>query len=111
LFDGGRADPMNRERLDVRVRPPSNGRSSAPKCGAALGGAAKPAAGAAGWTSTMWIKRSRGGSDFDLDHLVALCRACHAQTDAPWVEGRLVIRPVGGRKAVQARWRKAKKSE
>jgi len=28
--------------------------------------------------------------------LVALCRACHAQTDAPRVKGRLVIRPLGG---------------
>jgi len=27
---------------------------------------------------------------------VALCRACHAQTDAAWVKGRLVIRPLGG---------------
>jgi hypothetical protein len=41
------------------------------------------------------IKRSRGGSDFDLDRLVALCRACHDQTDAPWMRGRLVITPLG----------------
>jgi 5-methylcytosine-specific restriction endonuclease McrA len=41
------------------------------------------------------VKRSQGGSDFDLDLLVALCRPCHAQTDAPWVKGRLVIRPLG----------------
>lgn len=46
------------------------------------------------------IKRSRGGSDFDLDHLVALCRACHDQTDAPWVKGRLVITPLGGGRCV-----------
>jgi hypothetical protein len=36
-----------------------------------------------------------GGSDFDLDRLVALCPACHAQTDAPYGRGRLVITPVG----------------
>jgi hypothetical protein len=42
------------------------------------------------------MKRSRGGSDFDLDRLVALCRACHDQTDAPWVKGRLVITLLGG---------------
>ena len=28
------------------------------------------------------VKRSQGGSDFDLDLLVALCRWCHDQTDA-----------------------------
>src|SRR5262249_37767032 len=36
-------------------------------------------------------KRSQGGSDFDLDRLVALCRACHARTDAPYASGRLVV--------------------
>ena len=36
-----------------------------------------------------------GGSDFDLDRLVALCPACHAQTDAPYGRGRLVITPLG----------------
>jgi len=41
------------------------------------------------------IKRSRGGSDFDLDRLVALCRACHDQTDAPLVFGRLIVTPLG----------------
>jgi 5-methylcytosine-specific restriction endonuclease McrA len=41
------------------------------------------------------IKRSRGGSDFDLDRLVALCRACHEQTDAPLATGRLIITPMG----------------
>jgi 5-methylcytosine-specific restriction endonuclease McrA len=41
------------------------------------------------------IKRSRGGSDFDLDRLVALCRACHDQTDAPLAAGRLVVTPLG----------------
>jgi 5-methylcytosine-specific restriction endonuclease McrA len=42
------------------------------------------------------VKRAQGGSDFDLDRLVALCRACHAQTDAPYARGRLVITPLGG---------------
>jgi hypothetical protein len=41
------------------------------------------------------VKRTQGGSDFDLDHLVALCRPCHAQTDAPYARGRLVITPHG----------------
>ena len=40
-------------------------------------------------------KRSQGGSDFDLDWLVSLCRVCHAQTDAPYVTGRLVVTPLG----------------
>src|SRR5262245_18008821 len=37
------------------------------------------------------VKRAQGGSDFDLDQLVALCRRCHAQTDAPYGRGRLVV--------------------
>ncbi len=41
------------------------------------------------------IKRAQGGSDFDLDRLVALCPPCHAQTDAPYGRGRLVITPLG----------------
>ncbi len=41
------------------------------------------------------LKRSQGGSDFDLNLLVALCRSCHAQTDAPYRRGRLIIRPLG----------------
>ena len=41
------------------------------------------------------VKRAQGGSDFDLDRLVALCPACHAQTDAPFGRGRLVITPLG----------------
>jgi 5-methylcytosine-specific restriction endonuclease McrA len=40
-------------------------------------------------------KRSQGGSDFDLDRLVALCPPCHAQTDAPYARGRLVITALG----------------
>ncbi len=40
-------------------------------------------------------KRAQGGSDFDLDRLIALCRDCHAQTDAPFRQGRLVITPLG----------------
>ena len=41
------------------------------------------------------VKRAQGGSDFDLDRLVALCPACHAQTDAPYARGRLVVTPLG----------------
>jgi 5-methylcytosine-specific restriction endonuclease McrA len=40
-------------------------------------------------------KRAQGGSDFDLDRLIALCRDCHARTDAPFRQGRLVITPLG----------------
>jgi len=41
------------------------------------------------------VKRAQGGSDFDLDRLVALCPTCHAQTDAAYGRGRLVITPLG----------------
>jgi len=41
------------------------------------------------------IKRSQGGSDFDLNALVALCRSCHEQTDAPYDRGKLVVTPLG----------------
>jgi 5-methylcytosine-specific restriction endonuclease McrA len=41
------------------------------------------------------VKRSQGGSDFDLDQLVALCRWCHDQTDAPYERGRLVVIALG----------------
>ena len=41
------------------------------------------------------VKRAQRGSDFDLDRLVALCPACHAQTDAPYARGRLVVTPLG----------------
>jgi hypothetical protein len=41
------------------------------------------------------VKRAQGGSDFDLDRLVALCPPCHAQTDAPYARGRLIITPRG----------------
>ena len=41
------------------------------------------------------VKRSQGGSDFDLDQLVALCRWCHDQTDAPYERGRLVVTSLG----------------
>ena len=41
------------------------------------------------------LKRLQGGSDFDLDRLVAVCPPCHAQTDAPYARGRLVITPLG----------------
>jgi hypothetical protein len=33
------------------------------------------------------VKRAQGGSDFDLDRLVALCPPCHALTDATGVAG------------------------
>ncbi len=42
------------------------------------------------------VKRSHGGSDVDLDQLVALCRWCHDQTDAPYERGRLVVTALGG---------------
>ncbi len=41
------------------------------------------------------VKRSQGGSDFNLDQLVALCRWCHEQTDAPYERGRLVVTVLG----------------
>jgi len=41
------------------------------------------------------VKRSQGGSDFDLDQLVALCRWCHDKTDAPYERGRLVVIALG----------------
>ena len=41
------------------------------------------------------LKRAQGGSDFDLDQLVALCRWCHDQTDAPYERGRLVVSALG----------------
>ena len=42
------------------------------------------------------LKRAQGGSDFALDLLVALCRACHDRTDAPYARGRLIVTPLGG---------------
>jgi 5-methylcytosine-specific restriction endonuclease McrA len=41
------------------------------------------------------VKRSQGGSDFDLTRLIALCRWCHDQTDAPYERGRLVVTALG----------------
>ena len=41
------------------------------------------------------IKRAQGGSDFDEDFLVALCRPCHDRTDAPYRRGRLVVTAMG----------------
>jgi 5-methylcytosine-specific restriction endonuclease McrA len=41
------------------------------------------------------VKRSQGGTDFDQDQLVALCRWCHDQTDAPYERGRLVVSALG----------------
>src|SRR3989475_12661330 len=46
--------------------------------------------------STMSSSGRRGGSDFDPDTLVALCRACHDQTDAPFIKGRLIVAAIGG---------------
>ena len=40
------------------------------------------------------VKRAQGGSDFDLDRLVALCPPCHAQTDAPDRRARRVTSPL-----------------
>ncbi len=40
-------------------------------------------------------KRAQGGSDFDFDQLVTLCRPCHEWTDAAYVRGRLVVTPRG----------------
>ena len=38
------------------------------------------------------VKRAQGGSDFELDRLVALCPPCHVRTDASDTRGRLIIR-------------------
>jgi hypothetical protein len=55
------------------------------------------------------LKRSQGGSDFDLDWLVALCRACHERTDAAYCCGRLVITPLGnGGFVFETVWRPSK---
>jgi len=43
----------------------------------------------------MWSSVRRRGSDFNLDQLVALCRWCHDQTDAPYERGRLVVTALG----------------
>ena len=48
------------------------------------------------------VKRTQGGSDFDLDRLVALCLACHAQTDASYAAGRLVVTALGAGRFVCA---------
>ena len=55
------------------------------------------------------VKRAQGGSDFDLDRLVALCSPCHAQTDAPYARCRLVITPLGGGRFTSAMIRAADK--
>jgi hypothetical protein len=44
-------------------------------------------AAAASPRATTFVKRAQGGSDFDLDRLVALCPRCQAQTDAPYLAG------------------------
>ena len=50
------------------------------------------------------VKRAQGGSDFDLDRLVALCPPCHAQTDAPYARGRLVVMPSGSGRFILELW-------
>ena len=56
------------------------------------------------------LKRSQGGSDFDLERLVALCRRCHDLTDASYRAGRLVITPLGDGTFEFARiWRASKR--
>ena len=51
------------------------------------------------------VKRAQGGSDFNLDLLVALCRPCHDRTDAPAARGRLVVIPLGsGRFRFELAW-------
>jgi hypothetical protein len=41
------------------------------------------------------VKRTQGGSDFDRDWLIALYRECHAQMDAAFYQGRLILTPLG----------------
>ena len=55
------------------------------------------------------VKRAQGGSDFDLDRLVALCPPCHARTDTPYLRGRLLITPLGGGRFTYEVIRKADK--
>jgi hypothetical protein len=50
------------------------------------------------------VKRAQWGSDFDLDRLVALCPQCHAQTDAPYLHGWLVVMPSGGGRFIFELW-------
>lgn len=40
--------------------------------------------------TTLLLKRSQDGSDFNPNRLAALCRACHEQTGAAYARGRLV---------------------
>ncbi len=40
----------------------------------------------------------------ELDRLVALCPPCHAQTDAPYLHGRLVVMPCGGGRFIFELW-------
>jgi hypothetical protein len=41
------------------------------------------------------VKRTQGGSDFDRDWLIALYRECHAQMDAAFYQGRLILTILG----------------
>jgi 5-methylcytosine-specific restriction endonuclease McrA len=47
------------------------------------------------------VKRSQAPRlKYDPANLVSLCRACHAQTDAPYVRGRLVLTPLGDKRVL-----------
>src|SRR5260370_37492129 len=84
------------------MRDIASGRRSAGSCSGEPAGGARPVAAGAPSRSTTSSSAPKGGSDFDLDHLVALCPPCHAQTDAPYACGRLVITPLGaGRFAIE----------
>jgi hypothetical protein len=50
------------------------------------------------------VKRAQGGSDFELNRLVALCPPCHAQTDAPYARGRLVVMPSSSGRFIFELW-------
>jgi len=41
------------------------------------------------------VKCAQVGADWYLEALVALCRWCHDQTDAPYERGRLVVTALG----------------
>jgi len=61
-------------------------------------------------STLSWVRgrrRAEGGSDFDLDRLVALRR--RDLTDAPFINGRLVITPLGdGAFRFERTWRSTK---
>src|SRR5262245_57021089 len=62
-----------------------------------------------GWDRANCARVTTRGSDFDLNRLVALCRRCHEQTDAPYSRGRLVVAALGdGRFTFRVVTRRAK---